>query len=76
MSGLPEWRSQTGHAWADAIQDTLAKYDTEAMRQVDPALIADAVFRDLGFDTKRRRQRIPEALRASVVQWCRGVVEG
>ena len=69
---LPDWRSAWGHAMADAVADTLAKYDLEAMRQVDPALIASSVLMDLGF---AKVHRLPKEARQALAQWCRGVVE-
>ncbi len=72
MSGLPDWRSQVGHAFADAVQDTLHKYDREVMASIDPEVLAMAVMQDLGF---AKAHRCPEVKRA-IVQWCRGVVEG
>lgn len=70
-SKLPDWRSQVGHAFADAVQDTLRKYDREVMDKTDPEVIAMAVMQDLGFS---KAHRVPEVQRA-VVRWCRGVVE-
>lgn len=57
---------------ADAVADTLAKYDLEAMQQVDPNLIASSVLADLGFS---KAHRLPKEARSALVQWCRGVVE-
>lgn len=70
---LPDWRSAVGHAFSDAVADTLRKYDAEEMRKVDPEVIANAVLQDLGF---ARIHRLPAPLKAAVVRWCRGVVEG
>lgn len=69
---IPDYRSAVGHAMADAVQETLRKYDREVMDKTDPEVIAMAVMQDLGFS---KAHRVPEVQRA-VVRWCRGVVEG
>lgn len=72
MSGLSDWRSGLGHAFADAVADQLSALTPKWHRTIDPRYTAETVLRGVGVV---KPERMPYAVQKAVVTWCRGMQE-